>query len=258
MIKCYLHTKYAHILSTILDELDIGITKFKDDADFCIIDAGNGFYSAADSTKPKKFIILSTSEVYSCLDLNNKVREVPFTEDSPLVIPSTLSCENQNQRIFHENHSRMSFPNHIVLRICNLYGDDVDSLPLQMMQNFREKHEFIIEHSLYCKKSLLYVEDFNVVMKKVISLFLEGLRGVYNIGGTDVITVGNLADTVYQVLHQTSSKPKLTLCDLPNKFVNFYEVVDISRVQALTNWAPEYSIRKGIWTYIQKELWKKQ
>jgi nucleoside-diphosphate-sugar epimerase len=219
----------------------------QEDADFFVVSCLSKNYSTTD----KPAILLSSSSVYSCLYSNSRVKETPFTEEQPLVIPSTYGCSRQAEWVFGESINCNSYPNNITLRICNPFGYlENDSIIDTSKLLFQVGKEVVIHHSLYRKKSFIYKDDLEILLEKVIKLFTEGLRGIYNIGGDEIITVENVVETVHNTLYPKNNiKLNLEVTDV-KRFCNFYESVDTTRIKAIANWEPKISTRKGIWLYV--------
>lgn len=220
------------------------------DADFLL--ASGDFYGNDTLGGPKPMILLSYGEIYSCMGADGKISNKPFDEADPIVIPSTGGCSNQAWFAYIEADARSRIANHAVLRVFDVYGPFGQSIVNTYTNNSKLGTALPIQMSEHCTISPLFADDFREGFLKFVPAFLGGVRGVYNVGGDQSITMGHLADTVYQTWHNTKDKAPIII-QKPNHFVNFHAVPNITRFKAVTKWTPKTSIRKGVWLTVQGE-----
>lgn len=220
--------------------------------DFILIGPGCEFHS------DRPAIILSTGTVYSCVDSKMKVTDRPFSESDPLVVPSTRNSGMQAKAISEEAIERAAFPDHAVLRIFDVYGKGMDESRINYyIERLENGWPLPVEHSLHCKRSCLYLEDFKEVFCKFATQFVENnLRGLYNVGSDMPVSSVHLATSVSQIWHSkgvaSDEEPEKAVVEVVSVpfFVNFHEVPDITRICAVTGWKISTSLRMGIFLTI--------
>jgi nucleoside-diphosphate-sugar epimerase len=194
-------------------------------------------------------IVLSSGDVYS--DVEDK--KVPFKEDDMLIVPSVYDSDlcNVLYSLIAENYFLEAGGQTLVLRTFNLYGAGAKGTIRNMFRRLDRKEQIVIPPPGYQVNTWLHIDDFLSAIEKLIPKFLKGAQGVYNIGSKEEISYNRLADSVWQLVH-TDGSATLTTPN-PRWVQPWYTVPDITRIQALLNWKPQISIRKGLWMHVNQK-----
>lgn len=209
-----------------------------DDPAFCVW----GGYVAPTQDFEIPVLLLSSSAVYSCV-------EDP-SEDSPLIVPSTMelrSCR-QSRYIFNETEMLLrAFKNLMILRPFNVYGPNIHEGPVYNFLNWANKGEAIAMYgSGYEVRAFLYEEDFLDCIKKVVKRLLKSGAGTFNVGSNEEINITRLADSVMQLTEKDLSIEKTN----PGYRIDDRKIANTTRIRAFVRWQPKVTIRKGIWRLV--------
>lgn len=226
----------------------------EENPDFYVVGAGPTFQPETCPIQEKTEVpglILSTDSVYSCLGLDLKVREPGvMKEEDALIVPSTLeySTLTQTKAIFAEAYCRSLFKgNSIILRPFGVYGPGCpDTIISELLRQALQNQTLEVYKPAHRKRTFLYVEDFLLCIEKVTQALLDGHFGLYNVGSSEVISIHNLAESIYQFVTKSKETPTFTY-KKQEHFINFWKIPDTTRVKAVFRWKPTTTIRGGVW-----------
>lgn len=200
-------------------------------------------------------LLLSTSEVYCDRDDKLQVSEdKPMSEDRASVVPSTLdpSASRGLYALIAENLF-LTHRNHVmVLRIFDLYGPEIKTGLIPTFVAAAQKREELLVHAPgYQTRCFLNTEDFWLCIDNVIPKMLRGARGIYNVGASEEISLKRLADSVWQLTTGQANGTPVKMINPPTRQVWWCQP-DITRINALINWKPKLTLRKGLWRYVNE------
>lgn len=208
-----------------------------DDPAFCVW----GGYTAPTQDFEIPVLLLSSSAVYACV-------EEP-SEDSPLIVPSTMELRacRQSRYIFNETEMLLRTKRLMILRPFNLYGPNIYSGPVcNFLRSANRGDALPVLGSGYEVRAFLHEEDFLDCIKKVIKRLLKNGTGTFNVGSNEEVSITRLADSVMQLTGKDLPIEKVN----PGYRVDDRKVANTTRIRAFVRWQPKVTIRKGIWRLI--------
>lgn len=200
-------------------------------------------------------LVLSSSCMYSDRDDVGKVSDnKPMSEDRSTVIssivdlyaPSTLYTAVVENLVLNQHHHSL------ILRTFNVYGPQLTNTITSLINSAKLGGEVYIEAPGYQVRTFLHISDFVSAFDKLLPKFLKGARGIYNIGSQEEISLKRLADSVWQLTNPLSSDTPIKLTQPRGRQI-WWIIPDVTRIQALLNWKPKVTIRRGLWTMIKEE-----
>lgn len=163
---------------------------------------------------------------------------VNFSLGSDLVKMSSFFLEN----------IVLKYMDAFILRVFNTYGSEESDIIRDYIALSANRKPLVVPSPGFQKSSWLYIDDFDCFIRASFRSFLEGTRGVYNLGSDEVISYKRLADSVWQLVLGTEEKAQYR--EEPKMLVPWKYIPDISRIKALTKIQPR-SVRKGIFEVLQ-------
>jgi nucleoside-diphosphate-sugar epimerase len=113
------------------------------------------------------------------------------------------------------------------------------------------KEPIQIETPGYQVRTYLHIEDFISAFDRVLIKLFKGVRGIYNLGSSEEISFKRLADSIWQLTNPGVADVPVKLITPKGRSV-WWIVPDITRIQALLNWKPQITIRRGLWTLVSE------
>jgi dTDP-glucose 4,6-dehydratase len=204
--------------------------------------------------KVKRFVQVSTDEVYGSLD-----REGSFKETHPLLPNSPYSASKASADLLVRSYFETFGAPAIITRCTNNYGPY--QFPEKLIPLFVTNALFDLKLPIYGDG--LYVRDWIFVEDhcKALDVILhKGRVGeIYNIGGEDERT--NL-DITHMILGKLS-KPKSLLKHVKDRPAHDRRyALDCSKIESELGWKPEISLEEGIsrtvdWYVANQAWWQK-
>lgn len=209
--------------------------------------------SKKDERDFKKFLFISTDEVYGSLPFDEKTL---FTEDSPLKPRSPYAASKAAADLLAQSYfESFEFPV-LITRCSNNFGPyqyPEKLIPLMILNMKKEKSLPIYGNGLNIR-DWIYVEDH---CKVLLALLEKGQIGeIYNINGeyeVDNVTLVNMlcekvaAHTNKEIDHY---KKYITFTkDRPGHDLRYS--MDCSKVQAETGWKPSHNFMKDLTSTVQ-------
>ncbi|GGA05345.1 dTDP-glucose 4,6-dehydratase [Paenibacillus marchantiophytorum] len=206
---------------------------------------------AAKRNQVKKFVHVSTDEVYGTLGIDGA-----FTEMTPIAPNSPYSASKAGSdlivRAYYETYG---FPA-IITRCSNNYGPrqfPEKLIPLIITRALRDEPIPIYGDGLHVR-DWLYVDDHCSAIDRVIQ---DGVPGqVYNIGGHQERTNVDVVKSILKAIN----KPDELIHFVPDRLGHDRRyAIDSSKIARELGWAPSYTFETGIqktidW-YVQEQVW---
>lgn len=241
------------------------IPRYSDAYDTLMINAvGSEVIATAAAERGVKLVAASTSDVYG------KNPSVPFSEEMDSVIgdPTVKRWAYAVSKMFEEQlllacHERFGI-DVVLVRFFGGYG------PNQDLSWWGGPQSVFIEHALNDEvlpihgdgqqtRTFTYVSD---LVGGVVSVLKgEPANLVVNIGSTEEISVGQLAELIWRLVHGDSSRPKIE--HVPYETFGRYEdvrrrVPDLSRARSLFGFEPRVDLRTGLQRTIKWQIERTQ
>ncbi len=210
---------------------------------------------AAHSAKLKRFLQVSTDEVYGSLT----PEEPPFREDNPLAPNSPYAASKAAADLLVRSYYKTyGFPA-VVTRCSNNYGPyqfPEKLIPL-LISNALDGQSLPIYGDGLNVRDWIHVEDH---CRALLRVFEKGREGeVYNIGGDGERTNLEITETILRVL----GKPKGLIrhvTDRPGHDRRY--AIDFSKIKGELGWSPSVSLPEGLtrtihWYQEQEDWWRR-
>jgi dTDP-glucose 4,6-dehydratase len=187
--------------------------------------------------KIKKFIHISTDEVYG------EISKGKFTEDSPLSPNSPYAASKAAADLLIKSYIRTyNFPA-IIIRPCNNYGPwqyPEKLIPLAILKILRNQ-----KVPIYAKgkniREWLYVED---CAKGIMQILQKGRVGqIYNLGSNEERENIEVVKTILNILHAPKNMIEFVK-DRPGHDIRYR--LDSQKTYQEINWRPEIKFEEGI------------
>ncbi|MHA1987711.1 MAG: dTDP-glucose 4,6-dehydratase [Promethearchaeota archaeon] len=208
--------------------------------------------NSAKDIKIKKYLQISTDEVYGSLDFN----DAPFDENHQLVPNSPYSASKASADLLVRSYYKsFNLPVNIT-RCSNNYGPyqfPEKLIPLMINNALNNKNLPVYGKGINVRE-WIHVEDH---CKAILKVLLEGRVGeVYNIGGDSEIANIELVEMLLNLL----DKPKSLITfvkDRPGHDLRY--AINHNKITEELNWKPEVDFEKGLkmtvdW-YISNKNW---
>lgn len=202
-----------------------------------------------------KVLVLSSGAVYSDRALDLTVRDkAPMNEADPLLIPSSLepSVGPVLSSMYIENLLLTTLKQVLVLRVFDVYGKDVPGLVAKFIGQAKQSRPLTVHSPGYQTRTFLYLDDFLECFDLVLPKFLQGAKGIYNIGHTEEISIKRLADSVWQLIHGAAVEPRIEIVQPPHR-LTWWKLPDTTRIRAWAKWKPSTTVRRGLWQLVQEK-----
>lgn len=187
--------------------------------------------------KVKKFIQVSTDEVYGHLELN----ETPFTETTRLNPRSPYSATKASADLLVLSYVNTYGINACITRCSNNFGENQheEKLIPKIVKNILENKKIPIYGKGENIRDWIYVEDHIDGIEKVL---LKGKSGeVYNFGGNSEITNIELCKQILSMMGKKTSAIEF-VNDRPGH--DFRYSIDYTKATKQLNWNPKYTLEK--------------
>ena len=208
--------------------------------------------NSAKENKIKKYLQISTDEVYGSLSFN----DAPFNENHPIVPNSPYSASKASADLLvRAYYKSFDLPVNIT-RCSNNYGPyqfPEKLIPLMINNALNNKNLPVYGKGINVR-DWIYVTDH---CKAILKVLLEGRIGeVYNIGGDSEIANIELVEILLKLL----DKPKSLITfvkDRPGHDLRY--AINHNKITEELNWKPEVDFEKGLkmtvdW-YISNKTW---
>lgn len=171
------------------------------------------------------FIFLSTSEIYAESEGNDeecKITINPFNSRNCYIL----------SKLFGETMLSLTSKkiNHKIIRLCLCYGPGFKKSDKRVLSEFImkavDKKEITLMDDGSDIRSYIYIDD---CIEGILNILSYGKHKLYNIGGKDLLTIYNLAESVGKTVNATvkAGDKKNKLKNSPNK-----AYVDITRYES--------------------------
>ncbi len=200
----------------------------------------------------KKYIQISTDEVYGSLDFN----ETPFQETTLLSPNSPYSASKAAADLLVNAYNKtFNLPVNIT-RCSNNYGPyqfPEKLIPLMINNALKDKKLPVYGKGINIR-DWIYVKDHCSAILKVL---LDGIEGeIYNIGGNSEISNINLVKKILKILNKPDSLITFVK-DRPGHDLRY--AINYDKISKDLNWRPELNFERGLnltvqW-YLDNEEW---
>ncbi|TKH26444.1 dTDP-glucose 4,6-dehydratase [Bacillus wiedmannii] len=208
---------------------------------------------AAKNAEVKKYLQVSTDEVYGTLDETGY-----FTEDTPLASNSPYSSSKAGADLLvRAYHETFGLPVNIT-RCSNNYGPfhfPEKLIPLMIINALNDKQLPVYGDGLNVR-DWLHVEDHCQAIDLVLH---KGKNGeVYNVGGNNERTNIEIVKTILKALDKPESLIKY-VTDRPGHDRRY--AIDATKLREELGWSPKYNFDTGIeqtikWYLENQDWWK--
>lgn len=200
--------------------------------------------NAAKKNEIKKFLQISTDEVYGSLGFN----DLPFTETTPLSPNSPYSASKASADLLVNSYFKtFNLPVNIT-RCSNNYGPyqfPEKFIPLTINNALNDKEVPVYGRGINVR-DWLYVEDHCSAIFKVL---LEGKFGeIYNIGGNSEISNVELANKLLTMLKKPESLIKFVK-DRPGHDLRY--AINHTKITKELDWKPKVKFEEGLKRTVQ-------
>lgn len=187
----------------------------------------------------EQFVFISTSEIYSESEGNS--------EEANIVInpKNTRNCYTLS-KLFGESLLAFGDPNlsHKSIRLCLCYGPGFKKDDKRVLSEFIIKgcsnNEISLLDEGSALRSYIYVDD---CVDGILNIATSGKHNIYNIGGTDLLTIKELAESIGNILGcpVKIGEQKNKLANSPSK-----ACVDVSRYEKEFGQLNKTSLKDGL------------
>ena len=208
--------------------------------------------NSAKRNKIKKFVQISTDEVYGSLNF----KDLSFTESNPLSPNSPYAASKASaDLLLNSYYKTYNFPV-VITRCSNNYGHyqfPEKLIPL-MIHNALNSKELPIYGEGINIRDWIYVDDH---CKGILKVLLEGRVGeIYNLGGDSEIRNIDLVKKILKILDRPESLITFVK-DRPGHDLRY--AMNHEKITKELNWKPEVKLEEGLeltveW-YIHNEDW---
>lgn len=195
--------------------------------------------NSAKRNKIKKFIQISTDEVYGSLNFT----EPAFTETTPLSPNNPYAASKASaDLLLNSYYKTYNFPA-VITRCSNNYG------PYQFPEKF---FPLMIHNALNSKELPIYGEGINIRdwiyvtdhCKGILKVLLEGRVGeIYNLGGDSEIRNIDLVKKILRILDRPESLISF-IKDRPGHDLRY--AMNHEKITKELNWKPEVKLEEGL------------
>lgn len=209
----------------------------KEDADFALVGGNVGDYELELPT-----FLLSSYSIFKGTNSKPPIDEGmpcclhPLADFMPEVVPYV----NSEYQFFKNNQPLMC------VRVFPVFGPGApDNIVNRLVNSARNCG--VLEEPLfgYRKRSWLHTSDFLRGIDALLTEFLHGTTGIYNLGSNSPISIRELYSTIWQLAgfdHTTMVEEEWR--EFPWRPDNL--IPDLTRITAVTKWRPRTSLRAGI------------
>lgn len=206
-----------------------------------ILSSINVFEAARWCTNLKKFLYVSTDEVYGdCEDQKNET-SIMFPKNPY----SASKAAGSMLRIAYDN-TFFSLKNKTCeTRFCNVFGPRQDSRKItsRIIQSIKDGSEIPLHNGGAGKREYIYVKN----IPPVIDLLLEKGDRVYNVTNNDLFSVNELINKL-----GVMSETKLKTTESHRPGMDKIYQMNALRLKEL-GWSPLYSLEQGLQEYLREE-----
>ena len=203
--------------------------------------------------KVKKFIHISTDEVYGELPLDSKEK---FTEKSPLQPNSPYSASKASADMVVRSFIETFEIPAIIVRASNNYGPwqyPEKLIPLAISKLLSEE-KIPVYGTGQNIRTWLYVEDFTESILQIIDKGKEG--EIYNVGSSEEKKNIEVIKTLLEILNKSEDYIEF-VPDRPGHDLRY--AVDTTKIQKEIGWKPKVSFEEGLrrtveW-YVDNKEW---
>ncbi len=209
-----------------------------------IITLKNTIEMAKSLHKNAKFILFSTSEVYSTIIKNNFVK-FPISETNSILIENNIINRDSYflSKIFNEKILQLSNLKYIILRPHNIYGPRmgyshvIPELIKKMLLEKKKITKNTIVNSPNHKRAFCFIDDAILQIKRL-SFNSKINNEIFNIGNMkEEISMNKVANKIKKLVYKKSKikKGKNTLGSPIRRVPDMKKTIKYSRVKKFTN-----------------------
>jgi nucleoside-diphosphate-sugar epimerase len=207
--------------------------------DFFDVNVNGTINLALAAKKVKKFIYLSSSEVYG------SARYTPMDENHPLIPQSTYSVSKlAAERVVYTIHKEHDLPS-LIIRPFNSFGPNITQpyiIP-EIMSQLIDGNKEVLLGNINSKRDFTFVSD--TARAIIMSLVAEGIIGeTINIGSERAVTIKELVKIIAGILSKDISI-KIDPSRIRPSDVETL-VCDYSKASRLLGWHPQVGIKEGL------------
>jgi UDP-glucose 4-epimerase len=199
-----------------------------------------GTYNVAKASKNvSTFVFSSSSAVYG-----EPIR-VPISEDHPLMPKSPYAASKVSGEAFVQAFANQYGFRPVILRLFNVYGPKQSrayaGVIIEFIRRVSRGEPLVIFGDGEQTRDFVHVSD--VVEAVMLSLRSEGVRGVFNIGSGEGVTINRLANLILKLMGREDLKP---IYAPPRPGDIRHSIADISRAQKELGFKPKLGLEVGI------------
>ncbi|MEP7136427.1 MAG: GDP-mannose 4,6-dehydratase [Chloroflexota bacterium] len=190
----------------------------------------------AKETGTKKFIVASTSSIYGA----DPAYPTPESASSSEPLQPYAASKKGAEAMCHAYHHLYEI-DVSVLRYFTVYGPAgrPDLAHLRFVQWISEGRPVRVNGAGEHSRGFTYIDD--IARGTILALKPVGFE-VFNLGGHEVITVGNLIKLIEELV----GKKAIIQYGPPNPADMFTNHADITKARELLDWEPQFSMRAGV------------
>jgi len=199
-----------------------------------------GTYNVVRASKNvSTFVFASSSAVYG-----EPIR-VPIPEDHPLMPKSPYAASKVSGEAFAQAFANQYGFRPVILRLFNVYGLKQSmfyaGVIIEFIRRVSRGEPPVIFGDGEQTRDFIHVSD--VVEAVMLSLRNEGVRGVFNIGSGEGVTINRLANLILKLMGREDLKP---IYAPPRPGDIRHSIADISRAQKELGFKPKLGLEVGI------------
>lgn len=206
-----------------------------------ILSTINVFEAARLCTNLKKFLYVSTDEVYGECEQPKNESDIIFPKNPYAASKAVGSL----LRLAYDNTFHTMKDKTCETRFCNVFGGRQDDRKVlsRIVTSLKDGSPMPVQNGGSGKREYIYVKN----IPPVIDLLLEKGDRVYNVTNNDLLSVNELIDVVEKVSGQ-----KLEKTEAHRPGMDKIYQMDASRLREM-GWKPLYSLEEGLAEYLRLE-----
>jgi UDP-glucose 4-epimerase len=207
-----------------------------------------GTYNVAKASKNvSTFVFASSSAVYG------EPIKVPIPEDHPLMPKSPYAASKVSGEAFVQAFANQYGFRPVILRLFNVYGPKQSrayaGVIIEFIRRVSRGEQPVIFGDGEQTRDFVHVSD--VVEAVMLSLRNEGVRGVFNIGSGEGITINRLANLILRLMGREDLKP---IYAPPRPGDIRHSIADITRAWKELGFKPKVELETGIKDLIRRNV----
>lgn len=206
-----------------------------------VLSSINVFEAARWCTNLKKFLYVSTDEVYGECEYKKNETDIIFPKNPY----SASKAVGSLLRLAYDNTFQALKDKSCETRFCNVFGarqDERKVLP-RIVKCIKDNEPMPLQNGGVGKREYIYIKN----IPPVIELLLEKGDRVYNVTNNDLLSVNELVEKVENIVE---TRLKKTEAHRPG--MDMIYQMDNSRLKEL-GWTPLYTLEEGLSEYLREE-----